>query len=234
MRLFACFPGYGGARHNLMPLLKLMKEHEPFKAVYPFEPRTSLLAHAFNHGYAQALMMRKTHGISHFLLMHSDIVPMEPGWLATLAAEMEAHDARVMSVIAPIKDQRGLTSTALDLNDEWSPTRLTMKQVMKMAETFTHEKLLLNTGLLLLDLRQAEWAEQVFFTIRDGMGISEDRKKFLPVVEPEDWYFSRQLNALGVKLWATRKVKIVHKGDFNYPNFGEWGAWDEDQGDAQA
>jgi hypothetical protein len=37
--------------------------------------------------------------------------------------------------------------------------------------------------------------------------------------EGEDWGFSRQARRLGIPLWATRKVRLVHIGRGYFPNF---------------
>ena len=42
--------------------------------------------------------------------------------------------------------------------------------------------------------------------------------EYRPEVEPEDWYFSRLLNELGLKVGCTRKVRLTHRGPFAFPN----------------
>ena len=73
----------------------------------------SVLTRAFNLLYAHALNERRN-GTSHFCLLHDDIVP-EPFWLDEMLRLMERHDADVLSVVVPIKNEKGLTSTALDV-----------------------------------------------------------------------------------------------------------------------
>ena len=108
---------------------------------------------------------------SHFCLLHDDIVP-EPLWLDKMMRIMEEQHADILSVVVPLKNDKGLTSTALDVGvgDEdphWRVKRLTLKEIYNDYEpTFTHEKLLVNTGLMLVDLRKP-WVENVWFAFED-------------------------------------------------------------------
>lgn len=231
MILFLGLPSYGG-RDNTLPIIAACLNPHPFEKIIPYEHRSSLLAHTFNHLWAQALMARTTHGVTHFLMLHNDVIPLDPKWVSILYHEMQRVGGSVISAVSPIKDSRGLTSTALETYSVWAPRRLTMKEIVKMPETFTSEDLLVNTGMLLVDIR-GEWVKDVFFTIRDGMMRNEEATNFIPTVEPEDWAFSRQVKKLGVKVYATTKVKLLHQGSFRYPNFGAWGSWDTDNGDGQ-
>jgi hypothetical protein len=240
--LFLALPTYGGSRFNLMPIIKGLTGQQSFGCVVPYESDVSLLAMSFNRLWCEALKMRQKGLISHFLLMHADIVPVamkadsKANWLDDLYLEMVAAKAEVLSVISPIKDDRGLTSTGLDTGDLWSPRRLTMKEVEAQdVDTFTHPDLILNTGLLLIDLKN-DWVKKICFTIKDTIRWTAPSEEYpegmpYPAVQPEDWDFSRQARALGVQLWATKRIKIAHKGHFNYPNFGKWGRYDQDLGD---
>lgn len=80
---------------------------------------------------------------------------------------------------------------------------------------------LVNTGLLLVDLRQS-WVEQAYFTIHDAVWQQEDGK-FVCDVEPEDWFFSARAAELGARVFATRKVAVEHRGIKGYSNQGAWG-----------
>jgi len=128
----------------------------------------------------------------------------------------------VLSAVVPLKDMQGVTSTAIEGPTPWHPTRYTIRQTLEMPVTFTHPELLVNTGLLLIDLRNNEWIKKVCFSISDGIGHGPDGRS-VPVVVSEDWYFSRQARAAGVTLWATRAVKLIHRGFFNYPSWTPWG-----------
>jgi len=81
--------------------------------------------------------------------------------------------------------------------------------------------LLVNTGLLLVDMRQP-WTEQICFTMNDR--ITQDASgMFRAAVEPEDWNFSRQCHSLGAKLAVTRKVTVDHYGTNAWSSDQSWG-----------
>lgn len=192
------------------------------------ESNSSLINHCFNHLWCAALNERER-GVTHFAMQHSDIEP-QPYWLDVLYAEMQAVGADVISAVVPIKDERGLTSTAVNTGDLFCVKRLTMREVMDLPETFTAEDaggpLLLNTGLWLCDFSQP-WAEEIVF---DSLHKNEKRDgEWRPAVCSEDWLVSDQFNRLGLKLAATRKIQVKHHGDFDYPNDHAWGRWTTDQ-----
>lgn len=117
---------------------------------------------------------------------------------------------------------------------------LTLREVETLPETFgvadvvdglslqdyPNPALLANTGLMLVNLH-APKVEQLSFTINDWMWQREDGK-FVCDVEPEDWFFSARAAELGLRVRATRKVKVEHIGSKAYPNYGGWGTLDRD------
>ena len=58
----------------------------------------------------------------------------------------------------------GVTTTAIDPP---AVRRFTMKEILARPETFTHPDLLVNTGMLLVDMRD-DWIERAYFTITAG------------------------------------------------------------------
>jgi hypothetical protein len=72
----------------------------------------SLLALGFNQLWCRALNDRREGGITHFAMHHADI-EAPAGWLDRLIDEQRRVDADVLSVVVPIKDGRGLTSTGV-------------------------------------------------------------------------------------------------------------------------
>lgn len=175
----------------------------------------------FNQLWVAALNLRATKGVTHFLLWHADIRPLGADWLDTLFDEMAINQADVLSAIVPIKDERGLTSTAFDLGN-WQGVRLSQKQVWSKAfpDTWTADNLLANTGLMLVDMRHP-WVEKICFTINDRIVFEKGQWK--AQTEPEDWNFSKQCHALGVKLFVTRKVVTEHHGSKAYRSDEIWG-----------
>lgn len=180
----------------------------------------SLLAKNFNHLLAAAINNGK---YRYFCLLHADIVPQDPRWLSKMLDEMESTGADILSVVSPIKNFKGVSSTALmrDVPAGEDPTppvevrRLTMNEIMERPETFTDPLLVVNTGLMLVDL-QAPWIGKVWFEIKDRV-IFEDGK-YKAVTIPEDWLFSLRARQHGARIYATRKVPILHVGNHGFPN----------------
>jgi predicted O-methyltransferase YrrM len=130
--------------------------------------------------------------------------------------------------VIPIKDDRGMTSTALDAPcgdrpQDWSPKRFSMTEILAMPPTFTDPNILLNTGLFLLDLN-APWLdlEKICFRFEDK--IMRYRGRLMAFMKPEDWNFSKDARKLGcTKQYATREVTVQHRGLTIFPNNQAWG-----------
>ncbi len=212
----------------------------PTKAKYHIVPAPgmdSLLAHGFNNSWCTALNLRKEHKFKYFAMLHNDVGPSR-FWIDVMADEMRRTGADVISAVIPIKNEMGLTSTGMDYrpNEETRMLRrLTMTEVMEMPETFGAEDtlmpdapLLINTGCWLCDFTKP-WVEKVRFTINDMIGKNPETGEFVAISDPEDWDFSRQLHRLGLKVMATRKVRIEHQGNFKFTNDQAWGTWKQDE-----
>jgi hypothetical protein len=190
----------------------------------------SLLALMFNKLWCRALNQRKS-GVTHFAMHHSDIA-VPAGWLDTLLEEKERVGADVLSAVIPIKDLRGLTSTGWMDTQTGRITRLTMKEVYELPESFDARPgqwLMVNTGLWVCDLR-APWVEDVCFSIVDAIGHDAEGN-FWPRCIPEDWNFSRWCAREGLRVFATRRVPVTHYGTSGYTNSRPWGEWQTDRGD---
>ena len=187
----------------------------------------SLLAANFNGLWCGALnACHRGHNIKYFAMLHDDIGPQD-FWLDALIEEMEAKDLDVLGVAVPIKDNKGLTSLAIDGEGTWRvKCRLTMAEVLGLPETFTSEdiggNLLLNTGCWVCRF-DPEWARQVRFTINDRIVFNTKLDRYEAEVEPEDWYFSRLLHECGLKIGATRKIRVEHRGEMDFTNDHKWG-----------
>jgi hypothetical protein len=188
----------------------------------------SLLASNFNHLWCIALNhVHSGKPLQYFAMLHDDIGP-EDFWLDKLIAELEAKKLDVLSVVVPIKDPRGITSIALqDEDDNWRPAaRLSMHDIYQLPETFTAEDvgapLLLNTGCWVCRWDQ-DWCKQMHFEVKDRIVFHTALDRYEPQCESEDWYFSRECNELGLRLGATRIVKLDHTGDFPFTNERPWG-----------
>ena len=217
MSLFIALPTHDFTRSNGMALLTLQKQVPDAVAM---ETQSSLLAFSFNKLWYAALRARERNGITHFLMLHSDVSPMGDTWFHQLLGEMVSTKAGVLSVIIPIKTGAGLTSTAMETGEEFRPRRLTLTEAYARPQTWTAPDLLFNTGCLLVDFTQP-WVEKVHFTMRDV--ILQTPEGPIPATEPEDWNFSRQCRALGVSCYVTRKVGIMHRGTIGFSNMEAWG-----------
>ena len=206
---------------------------ERFRGLAGSVSQCSLLPDAFNALLVAAMNMRKAHGITHFAMLHGDIVPQEH-WLDTLFDEMQAIEADAISAVVPIKTHQGITSTAIGYDDtgklKWD--RLTLRDVQRFPETFTiadtpwpDKMLLINTGCLLIDLQKAwvkDWVLGGGFRLESRIEEIEPGQ-YLATTSPEDWLMSYDLHRLGTKVAATRKVLLSHHGDFTYTNRAVWG-----------
>jgi hypothetical protein len=198
--------------------------------VLPFTSSSSLLNHCFNNLWTCLHNLQAVQGFDYVALLHDDIQP-DYGWVDTLVAEM--GDADFISAVVPIKDDRGLTSTATYQGDIWDFKRLTMREVAGLPVTFGAEEvggnLLLNTGCCVLRMRGPwlEHPEQFCFESRERL----DRRngQWIASVISEDWLWTDKLRQAGAKLVATRKVALAHEGGHDYRNDSIWGRWSSDK-----
>ena len=199
--------------------------------------QSSLLAKNCNELWCDALNKRAKHNFKWFAMLHSDVRP-EANWLDKLIELAEEHDADMLSVALPIKDERGLTSTAISsfFDKRSASVRLTQKQLKALPETFnwfdvmenfTTDQLkspgsflLANTGCMVVRLDKP-FSEQLYFTISDR--IEQLEGIFKAFVEPEDWFFSRRVQELGGLVMVTTAIKALHVGNMAYKNQGVWG-----------
>ncbi len=198
----------------------------------------SLLAANFNALWCEALNIVHAGGrIDYFAMLHNDIGPGKY-WLDKLIDELESKQLDLLSVAVPIKDHRGLTSCAIDR--EGNPfrvaSRLTMHDLFELPETFTSDDLggrllLVNTGCWVCKFDMA-WAPKCHFEINDRISFEGTLNKYVAENESEDWFFSRRLHELGsdpsygvrpLRVGATRKIQVAHRGDMDYLNDQPWG-----------
>ena len=237
-RVFISTPTYDG-RACCTSSRAVMVEASLRKIPIFMPPATigSLLAFAHNLNWAHALGMAETGQFPrpHFLNYHSDIQVMQPGWLDTLVDMMEEYKAAVLSVNMAIKDNSGETSTGLSVIDEpWNVSRLSIERIAELPDPFSIEDvaeakpgqvLLVNTGIMLVDLRR-EWCFamdekrclKAYFTINDRIRCPIGRPREV-ACQPEDWNFSRMAAEAGEKVMATSRIKTIHWGQAGYQNW---------------
>lgn len=199
----------------------------------------SLLAMNFNGLLCSAL--NQTPACDYFLLHHNDIGigPDACGWLDYMIEQIQEHKAAALSLVVPIKDGRGMTSTGLLKRTHGKrehrrivvkeldglPDTFDVKDVAKLFDAETPEDCLMtvNTGVLLLDLKQIRpHIEKLCFTIRDKITIREDGLAAVHVW-PEDWNFSEAAHDLGLHVIANKNVPLTHKGNLGFMTGARWG-----------
>jgi hypothetical protein len=209
----------GDEKSNIHQVMQIMKYNKDGN----FISSAATCAGVFNFNilWSGALNLRSK-GVTHFVMLHSDIMIQDSNWLEILREEMDKNDADIISAIVPVKDMSGVTSTAL-VTDEanWDFKRLTMTEVFSMPETFTDKDLVVNNGLLLVDLRKP-WVDKVWFNFSVRMDLVNGM--YAPKMLPEDWAFSLDARKLGAKIYATRRTKVTHFGNYGYSNNFAWGS----------
>lgn len=230
--VFLGMPGYG--RQTAAAGRAFWRASQRMEAVYAQYENGSLLAQNFNALWCSALnLAEKGEPIKYFAMLHDDCAP-EDFWLDKLLAELEEQELDVLSVVSPIKDTRGITSTALHKDGEnWLPLcRLTMKEVYRLPPTFTSADvgapLLLNTGCWVCRFDPA-WNKQVWFTVNDRIGYNSATGSYVALTESEDWFFSRLCHELGLRLGVTRKIKLHHRGEIDFANSIPYGTHEIDR-----
>jgi GT2 family glycosyltransferase len=179
---------------------------------------SSLLTWNMNRILARALNSDRKK-VTHLCILHTDI-EVEQLWLDKMMKIMEEKKADIVSVAMPLKNGKKDTSTAIyEKNQDRKPartvTRLTMEDIEKRGGTFTEEGLLVNTGLMLIDMR-GNWFDGSKFTMEDV--ISKDEQGIYHAhIFPEDWEFSHQAALKGASIWVTNEIQAWHHGG------GRWG-----------
>jgi len=227
--VFVGVPHYG----SLVPeVLRSIMTASTEAQVHVTTNGASLLAHNFNILWCSALNKRAESNLTHFAMHHADILA-EACWLDKLLEEMRRVEADVISVVVPIKDSRGLTSTGMQDPQTMNIRRLTMAEIMDLPVTFDAEDtrkfweddnprwLMVNTGLFLVDFTKP-WVEESYFEIRDAIRRGEDGR-FSAHVLSEDWHWSGMLARKGLRVFATRAVHVVHYGRADFHNNQVWG-----------
>lgn len=194
----------------------------------------SMLTGNFNEHLAAALNLRESHGVTHFAMLHGDIAPQH-GWFDVLYDEMLASKADIISAVVPLKNDDGLSSTAIGErlpNGRPKHFKLTMGDCFNLPETFGIEDtpwpdkaLFINTGCMLFDInapwvmdfvRFGGWQVETWFEFPSA-------DKVLACSFSEDWHMSLWAYEQGLRCCATRKVLLNHWGCKAYGNAAAWG-----------
>lgn len=232
--------------HSMQRILIMGSTRRAYRCT-PTSGNSSSLTANFNQSWTDALNGRKTDknpdGFTHFLMLHSDILP-KGHWIDKMMDVLADNKLEVLSVVSPIKDDHGLTSTGFD-TDQFRPRRLCLKETdrlpfivrntpedLAMCEKIVGgpvAPLLVNTGLMLIDLR-APWVESLCFQFRNRI-VRLPNGLLFNEFEPEDWMMSRDLHRWNAKFAFVdgRVVELGHAGGMVMMNTGGWGKFDKDQ-----
>lgn len=245
--IFCCQPSYGLAVQESVTVFSSGSGGRTAGHAIKAIGGASLLAWGFNGFWLDCLNYLESGAkISHFAMLHDDVVP-EAGWLdkmigALLEAQEDDPKVKVMSAVIPLKDWQRMTSTAIDGNHPPGDPcpqpvyQLSVPRVEQLPEIFgasdldqPEGKLLVNTGLMVVDVSGGWWSAEdergdlrVFFTVKDRCRRSPvivQRGKPRPLVRqvaPEDWTFSRMVQSLGLRVRATRRINLSHVGKAAY------------------
>lgn len=192
--------------------------------------KSSLLAHGFN----DIVVTFHTIGeFDYFAMLHADVVGSS-GWLNVMVDAMEERELDVLHSVCNIKNDSGLTSTAIAYSDdEWSCVRrITLKELKKLPDVFDIDDtrphfgdnakfLLPNTGCMLI--KAAEWFKDFpGFCVLDRIKRAGDA--WVSEVVPEDWNFGFWCGKNGLKVGGTTRVLTRHIGEADYCNNGDYGS----------
>lgn len=200
---------------------------------------TSLLGDTFNFLRCECLNMQTSEQVpadqkpTVFAMLHGDVVPRDHWWVEILTRILYEQDADMVSAVIPLKDRRGVTSTAIPLKPDirhMIERRLTMAEVMQLPETFSaadvgfpDRALLVNTGCWACRTDREWWFDsELCFNITSRI-IKLPGGAHVARGESEDWHWSRELHKKGCKVLATRAVSVDHYGPVPHPNDVAWG-----------
>lgn len=218
MKILGAFPTYDGNRCNSKAVVDVIAAGGEVA-----ERSCSLLGRCFNECWVHALNKRPE--VTHFLMVHADIMVLTPKWPQKMVELMTINKADVLSAVMPIKTPKMVTSTALETDDPWNPRKILIEELQLYPQTWTQPDLLINTGLMLVDMRKP-WVEKVYFTIDDQIR-KDETGKWIAECKPEDWNFSRMVKAEGGTVWATQEIKALHWGRRPHANWVTDEPWKE-------
>jgi hypothetical protein len=159
-----------------------------------------LLCHAMNNNY------------EYFIMLHNDIVPVEFNWMKELISILEDYDLDILGVNNAIKNNEGLTSTAIEGRN------ISIVEAAKKDILF-NENLDINTGLMIIKLsnkfKKLVQLSQLRFRVEDTIEFNNEKFQANGVLT-EDWLFSRDCIKLGLNVASTSLIKTAHLGNAFY------------------
>lgn len=197
MKVFLGIPSAGThVTESLNGILVCTKEHD---VMYDYAVSSNL---CYNFNLLWCHMLKQE--VDYFAMLHADI-EVPSFWIDTLIEKMGDND--VLSVFSPIKDNTNRTSTALQGKDK--VTNILCSDVGNypeiITEEITGEKLLINTGCMLVKV--GEWCKHF-----PGFTVENRIEHGVPRTVTEDWLFSNWCNKKGLKVAATSAINLTHYG----------------------
>jgi hypothetical protein len=200
---------------------ELFPDEDAVEVVHKISNKASLLPFSHNVCLAEAMNKRDEGVATHVAYLHSDIA-CEAGWLNKLAAIMRDRGDVAVSAVVCIKEPKRLrTSAAVGArgNNFAFKRFITTADRLNMPETFStadvaeesDDVLLINTGVLLMDLRWPGF-DDFAFGFDDAILTNPETGKRQAFVCPEDWRLSRALDEMGAPYSATFAVRTFHYG----------------------
>jgi hypothetical protein len=196
-------------------------EEDAVEVVFEVGVKGSLLPYCFNQCLAEALNQRDAGKVTHLAFIHADIA-CDPGWLNKLWSIARRRRDVVVSAVVSIKETARLrTSTAVGRRtDKFGVKRfINTTDRPGMPETFSTRDLmddddvvlLVNTGLMLADIRHEFW-DSFSFGFDDVIARDQETGRRVAQACSEDWRMSRALDASGVPYAATWAIPVFHTG----------------------
>lgn len=196
-------------------------EEDHVQIVHKVASLGSLLPWCFNSLLAAALNHRDKGEVTHFAMQHSDIEPTETGWCNELYRRMRVRGDVAISAVASLKEhERTRTTTAIGVRGQpFNVLRyINTSDRPGMPETFStrdvaqagNEVLLINTGLMLLDLTLPAW-DDFHFEFRDDIRKNPETNQRQAWASSEDWNLSRWMDKHGLPYSATW-LRLKHYG----------------------
>ena len=218
MKLFLGLPTYGQVEQEVLKTVVNATKKPMNLCTRP----SSMLTDNFNVLWCDFMNGDYTH----FAMLHADI-SAENWWMDKLLDLMQKNTSDVLSVVMPIKDTSGDTSTAFIPNGDSKVKRLSLAEIQKLPEVFGSKEvsefvgmegtLLVNTGLFIV--KRGEWCKK-FKGFRCVSEILFDEKWKARRVS-EDWIFSMDAKDLGLTVHATRSIRATHIGKQVWRNYIE-------------
>ncbi len=211
MTCFLGIPNYGAIESQTV--LTIMNATNKPKVVYMRS--SSILIENFNQIWCA---MMNTKGMQYFIMLHADVFSA-PGWADMLIEQLELNNLDVLSVVIPLKEDTGITSTGVLSPDMQNIHRFTLEELKKYPSVFTEEHtkadhpgtLLVNTGMWIA--RVGDWMKEFDgFKTFSEVKLNPETEKYEERCSPEDWDFSVFLKEKGIKYGATTLVKVGHVG----------------------